>query len=133
MLTLARLNASLGAAAAFLSLAAPVSAGNNININLVPNSGPATNIANITAPGLVATTINLIIGGTGIMSLIMLLWGGFSWVTAGGDKDALDKARKKVTGALIGLALTLSVYAFLRVIQILFGLNLLTVTINRIQ
>lgn len=117
----------------YLALPVQALASTSININLVPNNGAGVEANNITAPGLVAAIINLIIGGTGLVSFIMLLWGGFSWVTAGGDKDGVDKARKKITGALIGLALALSSYAFLRVLRILFGIDLLVVPISRIQ
>jgi len=115
------------------SLAFPFStSAGNITINLIPNTGPARNISNISASGLVSTLINLLIGGAGVVAFIFLLLGGWQWITAGGDKDGLDKARKKVTNSLIGLALVLSTYALLRVVQILFGINLVQVNITPI-
>jgi hypothetical protein len=34
----------------------------------------------------------------------MLIWGAFEWITSGGDKDAVGKARNRILNALIGLA-----------------------------
>jgi hypothetical protein len=55
---------------------------------------------------------------------------------AGGDKDGLDKARKKISQALIGLAIVFSSYALLRIITILFfgqGTSSINLVINQIQ
>lgn len=39
-----------------------------------------------------------------IVVLIMLIWGAFEWITSGGDKEAVGKARNRIINALIGLA-----------------------------
>jgi len=35
----------------------------------------------------------------------MLVWGGIQWVTSGGDKENTQKARDRITHALVGVAL----------------------------
>ena len=35
----------------------------------------------------------------------MLLWGGIGYITAGGDKEATQNASKRISAALIGLAI----------------------------
>lgn len=60
-----------------------------------------------------------IIGG--IMALLYLLLGAFSWITSGGNKESVDKARDKITNALIGVILIFVVLAAVTVVeQILF-------------
>ncbi len=71
------------------------------------------------------TGINLLLGGAGVVSFVFLLWGGIQWITAGGDKDAIEKARKRIINALIGLAIVFSVYVVFYGIRVLFNVNLI--------
>jgi hypothetical protein len=49
--------------------------------------------------------LRIIIIVAGFFVLVYLFWGGFDWITSGGDKEKLSKARKKISGAIIGLIL----------------------------
>ena len=49
-----------------------------------------------------------------ILVLIMLIWGAFEWITSGGDKDAVGKARGRILNALIGLAILAVAFALFR-------------------
>lgn len=40
-----------------------------------------------------------------ILVLFYLLWGAFDWITGGGDQDKLDKARQKMTNAVLGIVI----------------------------
>lgn len=82
---------------------------------------------------LVSGSINFILGGAGVLSLLFLLWGGVSWIMSGGDKDGIDRARKKITAALIGVSLVFSSYALLFVVRTLFGVNLIQVDLAPIE
>lgn len=66
----------------------------------------------------------------GLLALFFMLWGAISWVTSGGDKDAVGKARDKILAAVIGVILiiaTLSIIAGLEQIvfkkRVCFGLT----------
>lgn len=63
----------------------------------------------------------------GLAFLIYLLWGGISWITAGGDKNKIDEARQKITQALIGLAILASSYVIILFIEQALGINLLNI------
>ncbi len=39
-----------------------------------------------------------------LVVLIMLVWGAFEWISSGGDKETVGKARGRIINALIGLA-----------------------------
>jgi cytochrome bd-type quinol oxidase subunit 2 len=60
----------------------------------------------------------------GLIFFFMLLRGGYSYITAGGDKDALDRAKKTISHALIGVALLFSIFAIITVVETLFGISL---------
>lgn len=73
--------------------------------------------------------INIALGSAGIISFIMLLWGGISYITAGGDKEGTQNAVKRITAALVGLSITLSIFAIIFVVETLFGVNITKFTI----
>ncbi len=56
----------------------------------------------------------LIIGS--IMVLFYLLWGALDWVTGGGDQEKLDKARQKMTNAVIGIILMVAALGIFSVV-----------------
>lgn len=82
-------------------------------------------LGEITPSSYVTTAINLLLGLAGVGSFIFLLWGGVQWITAGSDKDAVEKARKKIINALIGLAVVFSAYAILFILRVLFNVDLI--------
>lgn len=57
-----------------------------------------------------------------IAVLFFLIWGAIDWITAGGDKGKLDKAREKITQAIIGLILLISTGAIMLFVQNLLGI-----------
>lgn len=82
-------------------------------------------LGDITPSFFVTTAINLLLGFAGVGAFIFLLWGGVQWITAGSDKDAVEKARKKIINALIGLAVVFSAYAILFILRVLFNVDLI--------
>jgi len=73
--------------------------------------------------GLSSTiSLGLIIGI--IIFIFILLIGAVKWITAGGDKASLESAQKTITNALIGLAILLSIFAIIRVIEFFFDFSL---------
>lgn len=59
-----------------------------------------TSVGNIISNFLL---IMFIVGGLAV--LVFILWGAMDWITAGGDKEKLSNARKKIVNSLIGLAI----------------------------
>lgn len=96
---------------------------NGVTINLVNPNSPYNHLQTITWSDYLKTGINLLFGIAGVAAFIYLLWGGLQWIMAGGDKEAIDKSRRKIIGALIGLSIVFSVYAIIFIIKTLFGVN----------
>lgn len=62
----------------------------------------------------------IIIGA--IMVLIYFLWGSIEWITAGADIAIVEKARRRITQAMIGLLVLISSFVIIEFIsQLLFG------------
>ncbi|MFH1412600.1 MAG: hypothetical protein ABIG10_01035 [bacterium] len=47
----------------------------------------------------------------GVIFLILMIYGGITWMTAGGNDEKVAKARKLLVAAVIGLIIVLSAYA----------------------
>ena len=99
-------------------------------INLTENLGHYGNLVNLRPSLLLSSAMNILFAVAGIAAFFYLLWGGIQYINAGGDKEGTDKARKKLTAALVGLAIVFSVYALLSIISTLFGVELLTLPIK---
>lgn len=61
---------------------------------------------------------------SGLVALIYLLLGALSWITSGGNKENVDKAREKIQAALIGVILVFIVIALVGVIENVLSLGL---------
>lgn len=64
-----------------------------------------------------------------LVVLVMLIWGAFEWITSGGDKDTVGKARGRIINALIGLAVLAVAYALARVAAQFLGFDIGNITV----
>ncbi len=60
---------------------------------------------------IITNIINIALGFLGIISVGFILYAGFQWMTAGGNADRVDKAKKILIRAVIGLVIILSAFA----------------------
>lgn len=60
----------------------------------------------------------------GLIALLFLLLGALAWITSGGNKESVDKAREKIQAALIGIILIFAVLAIVGVVENILGLSL---------
>jgi hypothetical protein len=49
----------------------------------------------------------------GLAALFFMLLGAFGWVTSGGDKEAVGKARNKIQAAVVGMIIIVAVLAII--------------------
>jgi len=59
----------------------------------------------------IASIIRVALGFLGVVAVLIVLYGGFMWMTAGGNEDRVTKARQIMTAGLIGLIIILAAYA----------------------
>ena len=71
-----------------------------------------------TVEDLIVTILNWFIGAAAVICVVMLIVGGYSYMTAGGDEGKVKTATKTLTNAIIGLAI-----CFIAVILVNFVLK----------
>ena len=76
--------------------------------------------------GVFANIVRVVIGLGAIALFIMLLIGGFNYITAGGDPKKSAAARATITHALLGITLIASAYMIIRIIDAVTGVDLST-------
>jgi hypothetical protein len=59
----------------------------------------------------IASIINVLLGLLGIVAVVIILVGGFKWMTAMGNEEAVKKAKSLLFEGIIGLIIVLSAYA----------------------
>lgn len=66
----------------------------------------------------------------GLMSIIAVIWfifllitGGYSYMTAGGDKAKIEKAHKTILNGIVGLAITVFAIFVINLIGYLLGIG----------
>lgn len=57
------------------------------------------------------TLIQILLSFLGVIFIILMVYGGYLWMTAHGNEDQLTKAKKLITAAIIGLIVVLAAYA----------------------
>ncbi len=55
--------------------------------------------------------INILLSVLGIIFFVLLVWGGFLWMTSAGNDEKVKKAKTLITDAVIGLIIILAAYA----------------------
>lgn len=66
---------------------------------------------------VISNALTIVFIAAALAVLIFLIIGAFRWITSGGDKEAIGKARGTIVNALIGLA----ILALAFFITVLFG------------
>lgn len=59
----------------------------------------------------VAGIINVILGFLGVIAVVIVLLGGFKWMTSQGSSDKIDEAKKLIGAGVVGLAIVLAAFA----------------------
>ncbi len=59
----------------------------------------------------IARIVRVAFGILGTVALLIILYAGFVWMTAAGDESKIDRAKKTLTAAIIGLVIILSAFA----------------------
>ena len=59
---------------------------------------------------VISQVINIIMGFLGVIAIIIILLGGFKWMTAGGNEEKVAEAKKLMISGVIGLVIVLAAY-----------------------
>lgn len=113
---LSKLALSLGSVPAWLFTTGIVLAAESVKVN-----PPKYSVVSVGAllSGLVSAAIII----AAILAFVYLVWGGLNWLTSGGDKTKTEEAQKRITSAIIGLAIVAASWALIQLIANVFGLD----------
>lgn len=83
---------------------------------------PQSDVATIgDLEGVFENVVTAVLGFAGIVLFIMLVVGGFKYITAGDDPKSVEQAKKTLTFAILGIVLLASAYLILRLIEQITG------------
>lgn len=102
------------------------------SINLNPG-GQFTGLNNITIGNIIAAIIILVLIVAALIFFFMLVWGGVKYIMSGGDKAQTEGARGQITAALIGLVIVFAAWAIINLVNLFFGINILSLNIPNAQ
>jgi hypothetical protein len=84
----------------------------NVASNFTSQVQPATGYTSTMNVGsIVALLVRAALGLLAIIFLILMIFAGFSWMTAAGDEAKVKKASGTIKTAIIGLLIVLAAYA----------------------
>lgn len=66
--------------------------------------------------GLVLTIVNYFLGFLGLLAVIMVIYGGVTYVSSAGNDEAVGKAKKIIMYALIGIIIILLSFVVVKAI-----------------
>lgn len=103
-----------------LSAAAPVFAGDSAINNAILGPGSETKTllykfvpgyGDIIEPGtLVYNIVAIVLGFLGVLIVVMMMYGGFLWITAAGEEDKAKKGTTILFQAVIGAIIVFAAY-----------------------
>lgn len=59
----------------------------------------------------IAKIIRIALGFLGVIAVVIILLGGFKWMTAGGNDEKVKSAKKLIFSGIIGLVIVISAFA----------------------
>jgi len=57
------------------------------------------------------SVIQTLLGVLGVLSLVIILLGGFKWMTSGGNEEGVGSAKKTIAAGIVGLVIIFFAYA----------------------
>jgi len=83
----------------------------DVNDPLCLKPAATTGLGNQDIRVTIASIIKTAMGLLGIVAVVIILIGGFTWMTAGGNDEKVGQAKSWIFAGVIGLAIILSAYA----------------------
>ncbi len=90
----------------FFIFALPALAGPELGMNYIE----PLHLANGDPRSAAVSLIGLLMTFLGIIAVVIMLYGGFTWMTAAGNEEKVSKAKKIIGAGIIGLIVVLASY-----------------------
>lgn len=92
---------------AFVFLPDIALAGPNLGLEYGSSTGLGKSDVRLT----IARIIRIVLSFLGVLTMVLIIYSGFKWMTAGGSNEEVDKAKTILKNATIGLAIVMVSYA----------------------
>ena len=79
--------------------------------------------------GVFGNIVSVILALAGVVLFLVLVSGGYKYITAGSNPQALEGAKKTITYAILGIVFIAMAFLIIRVIETITGVNLSEFTI----
>jgi hypothetical protein len=100
-------------------------------INLQPG-GQFGTVQTLSFAAIISAALRMILVAAALIFFFMLVWGGVEWILSGGDKGATEKARGRITAALVGLVVVFAAWAIAQLLGTFFGVNIFQLEIPHV-
>lgn len=80
-------------------------------VDVDPNFGATFGLGTADLMSTVIRVVQWALGFLGLIAVIFIMYGGFIWMTAAGNTDKVDKAKKIITRAVVGLLIVMFAWA----------------------
>ena len=101
-----------------------------IPVQVKPPTGFGIDPSQVSVDRVFTNALRLVFIIATLAVLVYMIWGAFQWITSGGDKDAVGNARKRITHALIGLAILALAFLIVFVVGQIVGINVIGQQVN---
>ena len=72
--------------------------------------GSSTGLANTDPRTIIANVIKVALGILATLAVVIIILGGFKWMTATGNEEQIEEAKKILTAGIIGLVIILAAW-----------------------
>lgn len=92
--------------------------------------GPWANLGDIAAAagaftGVISRTLGLLTIVAGLWFVFQLIWGSYDFLYAGAEKERVERAKKRITNAVVGIIITVAAYAIASLVGSMLGFKIL--------
>jgi hypothetical protein len=88
------------------------------NLNTVAQGAGYAETNETSVATIAGTVVAAVLGLLGVIFVSLIIYAGIIWMTAGGEEAKVEKAQKILRNAIIGLIITVSVYAIYQVVNL---------------
>ncbi|MCD4760615.1 pilin [bacterium] len=78
------------------------------------DAGEGTTLIKRDIPTVVGIVINSLLSLMGVLFTVLIIWGGFKWMTSAGNSQQVDDAKNIIKNSVIGLVIVLASYAIVK-------------------
>lgn len=77
----------------------------------VENFGGQVGLGTADLKGTITNIISWVLGIVSLVAVVMIIIGGLQWMTSGGNEEKVEKAKKTISSAVVGIVIVILAWA----------------------